>query len=44
MKNPLFTGACTALVTPFLGNQVNYPMMEQLLQPMQSDAFVFSTR
>ena len=32
MKNLLFTGACTALVTPFLGNQVNYPMMERLLQ------------
>ena len=32
MKKPLFTGACTALVTPFLGDQVNYPMMEQLLR------------
>ena len=32
MKNVLFTGACTALVTPFLGSQVNYPMMEQLLK------------
>ena len=32
MKPILFTGACTALVTPFLGGQVNYPMMEQLLQ------------
>ena len=32
MKKPLFTGACTALVTPFLGNQVNYPMLERLLQ------------
>ena len=31
MKKPLFTGACTALVTPFLNGQVNYPMMEQLL-------------
>ena len=31
MNKPLFTGACTALVTPFLGGQVNYPMMEQLL-------------
>ena len=35
MKNPLFTGACTALVTPFLGGQVNYPMMERLLQRQQ---------
>lgn len=32
MKKILFTGACTALVTPFLGSKVNYPMMERLLQ------------
>ena len=32
MKQVLFTGACTALVTPFLGEQVNYPMLEILLQ------------
>lgn len=32
MKKALFTGACTALVTPFLGGQVNYPMVERLLQ------------
>ena len=32
MKPTLFTGACTALVTPFLGDQINYPMMEMLLQ------------
>lgn len=32
MKDLLFTGACTALVTPFIGGQVNYPMMEQLLR------------
>lgn len=32
MKNPLFTGACTALVTPFLNGKVNYPMLEQLLK------------
>ncbi len=32
MKNALFTGACTALVTPFLNGKVNYPMMERLLQ------------
>ena len=31
MKEPLFTGVCTALVTPFLDNHVNYPMAEQLL-------------
>lgn len=37
MNEPLFTGACTALVTPFLDGQVNYPMMEQLLR-RQMDA------
>lgn len=31
-NKPLFTGACTALVTPFLDGKVNYPMMEQLLR------------
>ena len=37
MKHVLFTGACTALVTPFLNGEVNYPMMERLLQ-RQRDA------
>lgn len=37
MKHVLFTGACTALVTPFLNGEVNYPMMEQLLK-RQMDA------
>ena len=32
MRKPLFSGACTALVTPFLNGKVNYPMMEQLLR------------
>lgn len=32
MEKPIFTGVCTALVTPFLGDKVNYPMMEQLLR------------
>lgn len=32
MKKMVFTGVCTALVTPFLDNKVNYPMAEQLLQ------------
>ena len=32
MRKPLFTGVCTALVTPFLDGKVNYPMMEQLLR------------
>ncbi len=32
MKHSVFTGACTALVTPFLNGKVNYPMLEQLLK------------
>lgn len=32
MKHALFTGVCTALVTPFLNGKVNYPMLEQLLR------------
>lgn len=39
MKKVLFSGVCTALVTPFLGGQVNYPMLERLLQ-RQLDAGV----
>ena len=31
MDSVLFTGACTALVTPFLGNAVNYPLLDRLL-------------
>lgn len=32
INQPFFTGACTALVTPFLEDTVNYPMLEQLLR------------
>ena len=31
MKNPFFTGACTALVTPFHDGKINYAMVEKLL-------------
>jgi 4-hydroxy-tetrahydrodipicolinate synthase len=37
MKQPVFTGVCTALVTPFINGAVNYPMMQQLLR-QQIDA------
>ncbi|MGM9589647.1 MAG: 4-hydroxy-tetrahydrodipicolinate synthase [Faecousia sp.] len=37
MKTPLFTGACTALVTPFENGKINFPMLETLLQ-RQMDA------
>ena len=37
MNDLLFTGACTALVTPFLNGKVNFPMLEQLLR-RQMDA------
>lgn len=39
MKNPIFTGVCTALVTPFWAGEVNYPLAEQLLK-RQMDAGV----
>lgn len=32
MEKPLFTGTCTALVTPFIKNSVNYPLLERLIQ------------
>lgn len=32
MNEPLFRGVCTALVTPFLGDTINYPMVEMLLK------------
>ena len=31
MNHPLFTGVCTALVTPFLNGKINYPLLERLL-------------
>lgn len=31
-RKPFFTGVCTALVTPFLRGEVNYPILERLLQ------------
>lgn len=41
MRKPLFTGVCTAMVTPFLDGKINYPMMEQLLK-RQMDAGIHS--
>ena len=32
MKRAVFTGLCTALVTPFRGNGVNYDMLEDLIE------------
>ena len=32
MNKPFFTGACTALVTPFLHGEVNYPLLERLIR------------
>lgn len=32
MNEPFFSGTCTALVTPFLGDQVNFPMLQQLIE------------
>ena len=32
MRNPLFTGVCTALVTPFKDNEINYDMLDRLLE------------
>ena len=32
MEKHLFTGVCTALVTPFLDDKVNYPMLERLIR------------
>lgn len=37
MNNPIFTGVCTALVTPFLDGAINYPMVEILIR-RQCDA------
>ena len=39
MKNVVFSGVCTALVTPFLDDKINYPLMERLLR-RQIDAGV----
>jgi 4-hydroxy-tetrahydrodipicolinate synthase len=32
MKEPLFSGVCTALVTPYLDGRINYPMLQQLIR------------
>ena len=32
MKKPIFTGTCTAMVTPFLDGKVTYPMAKLLIK------------
>lgn len=32
MKKPLFEGLCTALVTPFAGGKINFPMVDCLIR------------
>ena len=39
MRKPIFTGVCTALVTPFLEGKINYPLARLLLK-RQMDAGV----
>ena len=39
MRQPIFTGACTAMITPFIDNKINYPLLDRLLQ-RQIDAGV----
>lgn len=39
MRKPIFTGVCTALVTPFLEGKINYPLAKILLK-RQMDAGV----
>ena len=29
---PLFTGVCTAMITPFCGGQIDYPALDGLLE------------
>ena len=41
MRNPLFTGVCTALVTPFRNNEVNFDMLDRLLE-RQLEAGIYS--
>ena len=32
MKQPMFTGLCTALITPFADGRINYEMLEKLIE------------
>lgn len=31
MKEPVFSGTCTALVTPFLNDHINYPLVQRMI-------------
>lgn len=37
MNKPLFSGVCTALVTPFINGTINYPLLQRLIN-RQTDA------
>ena len=32
MEKQLFTGVCTAMVTPFINDTINYPLLERMLE------------
>lgn len=36
MKQPVFQGVCTALVTPFFNGHINYPLLQKMLREQTS--------